>query len=107
MKKLVFALLLVFTTVSHAYVYMSNAELLDWPHKGPHKNYLIMYVLGIHDAYDGVAICTPFKTQGEALYQVVIDYAKSVPINRDEPAMRTVFSALRKAYPCDRKVPML
>lgn len=61
------------------------------------------YVAGVHDAFGGVAFCTPPRTTNGQVEQVVVQYINAHPARWAEPANLLVVTALNQAFPCTKK----
>ena len=107
MKTLISAMLIAFTTVANAGGYISNADLIRWDKEKINKSFVIMYMMGINDVYDGAVTCVPLRTEGQVLYDVTMAYIKLAALEEDAVASTTIAKALKRAFPCVKKVPML
>lgn len=107
MKKLIGAMLIAFTTVANSAAYISNGDLIRWHAEDKNKSFIIMYAMAVNDIYDGNVTCVPFKTEGQVLYDTVFAYIKLAAIDDTAIAAYTIVKALKRAYPCVKKVPML
>ena len=61
------------------------------------------YVIGVHDALDGVVVCTPENTTKRQVIDIVFNYLRDNPQLRHKAADGLISQALVKFYPCKRK----
>lgn len=61
------------------------------------------YVLGVHDALDGIQICSPDGTTVNQIKVIVGKYLRAHPESWNQSAAALVIRALRQAYPCEKK----
>jgi len=60
------------------------------------------YVMGVHDAYEGITFCAPNNVTGEQIGDIVMKYLYNNPAERNDVASTLVSRALTQAYPCKK-----
>jgi len=58
--------------------------------------------IGVHDSFEGTAICSPPDATNGQIVDTVTVYVDSHPERRTENASKLALEALMKAYPCQR-----
>lgn len=112
---LILAIALAVPCVSHAEYWTgySLKEMIDAsdrsdngnPTNADHLNHfrLFGFVVGVHDAVEGLTICVPAETKVGQLVAVVKKYYRNNPEKWNMSAAALVEQALSKAFPCKKK----
>jgi len=58
--------------------------------------------IGVHDSFEGTAICSPPGATNGQIVDTVTVYVDNHPEKRTENASKLALEALMKAYPCNR-----
>lgn len=77
---------------------IGNAPAIDYQDAA----HLGGFVVGVHDALEGVLICTPNQVKVGQLIGIVKKYVRDNPDKWNRPASTLVVNALSSAFPCER-----
>lgn len=77
---------------------IGNVQAADYQKVGN----LTGFVVGVHDALDGVLICAPNQVKVGQVIGMVKKYVRENPDKWNRPASTLVVSALSSAFPCKR-----
>lgn len=104
MKQLVIAATLLAATNAHA-EFWSGTKLRDMLAEKPGVNAGAAhgYIIGVHDAGEGVVHCSPSTAKAGDVVNVVRIYMDAVPHTLSKSADAVVFDALKARWPCANK----
>lgn len=90
----------LFTVISNAQ-YISAGKLVEKQHEHDYgKAFVIGYILGVVDSYDGHAFCIPENTKSGYLRDLVIGALEENPHLKDKVAADLIFKGFGAAFPC-------
>ena len=77
---------------------IGNVQPTDYEKVGS----LIGFVVGVHDAVDGILVCTPNQVKVGQIVGMVKKYVRENPDKWNRAASSLVISALSSAFPCKK-----
>ncbi|MCX8146785.1 MAG: Rap1a/Tai family immunity protein, partial [Azovibrio sp.] len=77
---------------------IGNVQPADYQKVG----YLIGFVVGVHDAVDGILVCTPNQVKVGQIVSMVKKYVRENPDKWNRAASTLVMNALSSAFPCKK-----
>lgn len=71
------------------------------------KDYMNVSILrgvsiGIHDIFEGTAVCAPGNSTNGQIVDTVVLYVRNHPEKQNEGASKLAYKALSSAYPCNK-----
>lgn len=79
--------------------FISGNDLLERMN-GQSASTAIGYVMGVHDADDGIHFCTPARVTAGQMYDLVKIELEKMPALRHHPANLLVGAIFKKQWPC-------
>ena len=62
----------------------------------------IGYVFGVFDSYDKILFCSPYNVTGRQVFDIVFQYLKNHPEERNEAGNILILKALKEIWPCKK-----
>lgn len=102
MKTAIIAALLACSS-AHAQFYTGNDLLSRITDDSSSQYHALGFVMGVHDALDGIVFCTSATVTAGQVRDVIKISLERDPANRHKPANTLIANTLQAVWPCPKK----